>query len=950
MVSNCKKKYRKTHVHGKIYLMKILEVRDGFIKFEADESISLSSFIVVSGLEKNYIAQIIQIKRSGINPIAIAKILFLYDGTLQAYDKTLPPEDAAIKDFTSDILLNSIRAENPIIAGEMHKKNLNIVVDASAFDKKMLMSIDDKDENNIIVRNLSKQFNNLNKRVVIIDTLGIINAKKFTAGIDFKLPLDTASLAFMYQDCLNDATSDSKSLIIEIFKDLAEYSSTVPFVPFEALKNIVDDMVDKSHVFKLLVLKNKLAKFHKLGYFAKNELEADKIEKILEQKCSIIDLSKLDSNFQNRYLAFLYEKMLNKNNIQVFLELSNTTSKKNLKNILEGAIPTAFITHSKFKYLNDIKNLFDNFIISPSFTNNEIFRVYNTFLNAIPTGTYLIAGEAVNYIPLISSSKIIDEVVHLPQSQEEHLTEETKQKNEEIDNNIEDTKIEELENSTVELNDKNENEDIVQNTLSEVEESVQEEKLNEECAVNTEKPVEKIDIVEPELVDNEEEEEEFSGENFSSNKLSKEEIIANIQEKSEIVISSVAQDLKQPVGDMFESDKIEDENIESEVSEELEVSEDLSESDLELNDQLFNEQNDDFSQSNEIIEEIDLEQNAENDVVKEPAIEITEPFEQILMEDDSNEQRYSSVEEISLEDSFDNEMEYTEEITDYVSQKESPLLEEDLETNDELNFEKNVSEEDVLSSEYMEMSSEESSEVVIPEDLDFDIESPEDQQVVNIEENSQNQTIQEDSDVLPISNDTNEDFEEIVELDPEETNDNDIIIDITDEDFPEEKQSEEEIDKQIVKDVDKVFTTRKDDDISDSDLDFIDELNSDDSILDEVSDGDLLLEDATSDDENYGILENDSDTVPLDENKNDDILETRNSSTPIVPVYDAEIPQEDMVESDPIQQGDNVVHAKYGNGVVEKMIKYGNKTLFSINFDNIGRRLLDPTLTEIKKA
>ena len=83
---------------------------------------------------------------------------------------------------------------------------------------------------------------------------------------------------------------------------------------------------------------------------------------------------------------------------------------------------------------------------------------------------------------------------------------------------------------------------------------------------------------------------------------------------------------------------------------------------------------------------------------------------------------------------------------------------------------------------------------------------------------------------------------------------------------------------------------------------------------------------------------------------NDEILETKNSSTPIVPVYDADIPQEDMVKSDPIQQGDTVIHAKYGSGVVEKMIKYGNKTLFSINFDNIGRRLLDPTLTEIKKA
>ena len=86
------------------------------------------------------------------------------------------------------------------------------------------------------------------------------------------------------------------------------------------------------------------------------------------------------------------------------------------------------------------------------------------------------------------------------------------------------------------------------------------------------------------------------------------------------------------------------------------------------------------------------------------------------------------------------------------------------------------------------------------------------------------------------------------------------------------------------------------------------------------------------------------------ENDSGEILEKRDSNTPIVPVYDADIPQEDMVMSDPIQQGDAVMHVKYGNGVVEKMIKYGNKTLFAINFENIGRRLLDPTLTEIKKV
>ena len=178
-----------------------------------------------------------------------------------------------------------------------------------------------------------------------------------------------------------------------------------------------------------------------------------------------------------------------------------------------------------------------------------------------------------------------------------------------------------------------------------------------------------------------------------------------------------------------------------------------------------------------------------------------------------------------------------------------------------------------------------------------------------------------------------------------------IVVDIDEEEISEP----EDLDKAIVEDVDKVFTTIKEDSISDSDLDFIDELNNsinnDEEIV--LSDGIEELTDFQEieepDNDFLEPLEEVNDFVSLgDEEK--EILEVKNSSTPTVPVYEADIPNEDMVMSDAIEQGDSVYHAKYGSGIVEKMIKYGAKTLYSINFDNVGRRLLDPTLTEIKKA
>ena len=78
-------------------------------------------------------------------------------------------------------------------------------------------------------------------------------------------------------------------------------------------------------------------------------------------------------------------------------------------------------------------------------------------------------------------------------------------------------------------------------------------------------------------------------------------------------------------------------------------------------------------------------------------------------------------------------------------------------------------------------------------------------------------------------------------------------------------------------------------------------------------------------------------------------LETKEAHTPIVPVYSAEIPDEDVVESDPINQGDRVEHPEFGRGIVEKIINYGDRTLCSVNFEQVGRRLLDPKISELKK-
>ncbi len=884
--------------------MKILEVRDGFIKFEAEIDTQLSSFIKVEAIEKSYIAQVFKLKKSGEKPIAYAKFLFLYDIDmgLTNYDKTLPTTDSEISYFDYSILLESIKYNNPIIVGKTIDSDLNIVVDEKVFDKKLFVSTDDELANNLFVKNFAKQFENIDKKFVVIDTLGVIKAKKYIAGVDFKIPLDKNSLNFMYSDCLSDATSDSKALIVEIFRDLVDYAKTVSFLPFETLKNIVDNMVDKDHVFKLLVLKNKLAKFHKLGYFANNVSEVQHFENLLNSKCVILDLSKLDLNFQNRYIEFIYEKLALLENVQVFFEISNNVSKKSLKDVLfNEKVATTFISHSKFKYLNDIKNLFDNFIITPSFSNNQIFELYGNFLTSMQKNMYLVVGEGTNYIPIVSALKNIEEVIPVAKP-------DVSEQKSEICQDSENDSVEEI-------------------AVSEAEEEESPIEVVEETA----DALVENDIVEPEVV------EAFNApEDLEQNTLSEEEILSSIEEKSNEVLSQIAQEAEESESVKIFADDSLEESFKNMDNEEInkfqeESLEQLSDSDNEIINVEEDVENNDFNtvvHETEDIQGLSLE-NQESDFVEEDLGEYFEDSNVDISEQASDENLVQQNNDISEEDLVDSYSQISDDVEDsLLSENESETLEQ----VDDL-------EESISNVDFVE----------VDEDLDIntndnfiDTENVDD---INIEENLEKVP----QDFIPLT-EQEEDYGEIMELDPDNIDENDIIVDFSDE----EESLSENIDEQIVKDVDKVFTTRKDDEeISDTDLDFIDELNSDDNeILEEVSGEDTLLEDLEQNDEDGEILEEIQEykNERLDDLPDAEVLETKNSSTPMVPIYSADIPQEDMVESDPIQQGDSVTHAKYGAGVVEKMIKYGNKTLYSINFDNIGRRLLDPTLTEIKKS
>lgn len=344
------------------------------------------------------------------------------------------------------------------------------------------------------------------------------------------------------------------------------------------------------------------------------------------------------------------------------------------------------------------------------------------------------------------------------------------------------------------------------------------------------------------------------------------------------------------------------------------------------------ETEDDEEDNNEIDNEFD--EQATNKNVEEPKVETIEEapknesfqppeidYPNLNLEE--TEEVTSNDEEINTDETLDiveepeenflqDELPEEEEpALEYEEQEEAPDLYAEDETEEPIEEEVFMPEEDMPEIELDETPSEETIvEDIISEDNENEISSQEPEknsQIYNILEDEENYS-ENEPEVLPLEPEIDYSVEE-----------NDIKANYQE---PLTYEDNEAMIEQAAKDVDKfIYEKLPDEDVSLNDLSAIQ--------TEELTEDDLNL---------IGDLASDN----LAE-----ISEYGEDQPPIVPIYNAE----DIETQEPqnFEAGDKVSSPKYGEGVVEKMIKYGNKMLCSIEFPNIGRRLLDPAMTEIRK-
>ena len=345
----------------------------------------------------------------------------------------------------------------------------------------------------------------------------------------------------------------------------------------------------------------------------------------------------------------------------------------------------------------------------------------------------------------------------------------------------------------------------------------------------------------------------------------------------------------------------------------------------------------------------EVEQQGEDNVLTEEELEFFGQFEEPVNEKAIEEEEKTPVKKPEESDAIEH---YEEEIS---PQETSEALDE-IETPQE---EEIIAEEHVEEiQEDPEASDNEVQEENEPENVVIEEEQPE--QEIQLEEISEQEPVLEQDLIIEteepeeeIQKTTEEEIieqEPYVETEPKEDNINtqeEVLIDTKDSSEEEIEDKEEELSDKNFQNIFKETQEETAEEETQEDTFSLEELaqqsveNAFNQVIDEEDEKEEHPQEQKNDSSALVI----DDNVVIDLEKIKEHIDTKNGSE--LPIFKNKT---EVKEKETFNTGDKIEHDKYGKGEVVKVINYANRSLLQINFEEIGKRLLDPDIANIKKA
>jgi len=386
--------------------MNIIEVKNNLVKLAYEEDVALSSFMKITDNENSYVAQVLHIESSRIGKTGIARLIFNYNNGIQAYDGSVPSVQADVETFDDELFLAQLDKTNPVLLGKLVKTESPVIVSGKIFEDKSVICAEKFSQSVCLLENIIKQNQKNNRQTVVFDLSGEIKGNKLTATKDFKLPLNSSTLDYVFDRGFEDASAENRAFIQDIFSELSDYIKTIEYIPFNDFNAVIDYEFKRTQLLQLIILKNRLLQFDKRGIFA----QVQKDFKILDEKLKsdttlVIDLSRLEDSLQTEYMSYVYSRMEIAQNPKIysFVSLTNLNSNKQLLNDIFSVenVHTSVICPYSFKFIQELKQCSKNmFMFTPIKQQND-FGAYNIFVNKLAEDEFIVYGKTTKFVPLI---------------------------------------------------------------------------------------------------------------------------------------------------------------------------------------------------------------------------------------------------------------------------------------------------------------------------------------------------------------------------------------------------------------------------------------------------------------------------------------------------------------------------------------------------------------------
>ena len=399
--------------------MKLLEIKNNLVKlsYGENEKPILGKFIILTTSEKSYVAQLVNLKSDSVNSFAIAKLLFTFtaDGVVDNYDGSVPSMASELSFLDSAELLDLLPVETAIKIGQLAQQNESLSLDISVFEHNFTVFAEREVDKTTFISNCIRQLFQMKEKSVIVDlnnNFSVYSRIEFTK--DFKLPLNSEMIDFIFDYELVDVEASTKAVIQDIFYDVQQYIKSLDFefLPIDNFVDVVANQYKETQMPELALLKNKLLKYRDSNIFANTKEEVLAFNQKLEEKnCSIVNLTDVNEALQKEVLVFVHKALESiKKYVYFFCPLTDGNSDKKLlkRFINNNHVFTTIIVSNSYKYVKELKSCAENVVIfAPEDTQHE-FAAYNTFLNKLNLGECIVFGKLTQGIPFIVEMSDLD--------------------------------------------------------------------------------------------------------------------------------------------------------------------------------------------------------------------------------------------------------------------------------------------------------------------------------------------------------------------------------------------------------------------------------------------------------------------------------------------------------------------------------------------------------------